>query len=175
MTFHSMLSVAAASVMLGIAPMAMAADQPTDAQIAHIAVTAGTLDIENAKLALTNTSTQAVLDFANQMIKDHSAVNDQAVALAGKLGITPEDNPTSQALTEAQTAEQDKLRELKDAEFDKEYVANEVAFHKTVNEALETTLIPAAQNPELKSFLEVGLKLFQGHQQHAEMVQKDLE
>ena len=48
------------------------------------------------------------------------------------------------------------------------WVANEVAYHKTVNGALETTLIPSATNPELKSLLQTGLKIFQGHLEHAE-------
>ena len=47
-------------------------------------------------------------------------------------------------------------------------MANEVAYHKTVNGALETTLIPSVSNPELKSLLQTGLKIFQDHEQHAE-------
>jgi putative membrane protein len=43
-----------------------------------------------------------------------------------------------------------------------------------VNGALETTLIPSASNPELKSLLETGLKIFEGHQQHAEDVSTGL-
>src|SRR5205823_13066704 len=67
----------------------------------------------------------------------------------------------------------DKLAELgklKGAAFDKAYVANEVAYHKAVDSALETTLIPNANNAELKSLLQTGLKIFQGHEQHAEQV-----
>ncbi|TIL80827.1 MAG: DUF4142 domain-containing protein [Mesorhizobium sp.] len=52
----------------------------------------------------------------------------------------------------------------------KAYVDNEVAYHKQVNGALETLLIPSAENAELQSLLETGLKLFQGHEQHAEHV-----
>ncbi|RUX05186.1 DUF4142 domain-containing protein, partial [Mesorhizobium sp. M8A.F.Ca.ET.059.01.1.1] len=50
------------------------------------------------------------------------------------------------------------------------YIENEVAYHKQVNGALETLLIPSASNAELKSLLETGLKIFQGHEQHAEHV-----
>ena len=60
------------------------------------------------------------------------------------------------------------------ASFDRAYIDNEVAFHAQVNDALETLLIPSAQNGELKSFLETGLKLFQGHQQHAEHIAAEL-
>ena len=37
----------------------------------------------------------------------------------------------------------------------------EVAYHKALDDALSKTLIPDAQNAELKSLLENGLKLFQ--------------
>jgi putative membrane protein len=43
-----------------------------------------------------------------------------------------------------------------------------------VNGALENTLIPSASNGELKSLLQTGLKIFQGHEQHAEMVDSKL-
>ena len=49
-------------------------------------------------------------------------------------------------------------------------MSNEVAYHKTVNGALKTTLIPSATNGELKSLLETGLKIFEGHQHQAEKV-----
>jgi putative membrane protein len=39
-----------------------------------------------------------------------------------------------------------------------------------VDNALETQLIPNASNAELKSLLQTGLKIFQGHEQHAEQV-----
>ena len=77
---------------------------------------------------------------------------------------------TSRALTKQAAEKRAELSKLSGAEFDKAYIANEVAYHKTVNGALETTLIPSASNPELKSLLQTGLKIFQGHQQHAEEV-----
>ena len=43
-----------------------------------------------------------------------------------------------------------------------------------VDNALEQTLIPDAQNAELKSLLQTGLKLFQMHEQHAEQLVADL-
>jgi putative membrane protein len=39
-----------------------------------------------------------------------------------------------------------------------------------VDDALQNTLIPGASNPELKDLLKTGLKIFQGHLQHAEQV-----
>ncbi len=108
------------------------------------------------------------------MVRDHTAVNDKALALCKKLGVTPEPNPTSASLTKQATAERVELSKLRGLAFDKAYAANEVAYHKTVNGALAQTLIPSAQNGELKSLLQTGLKLFQEHQAHAEQLVSDL-
>jgi putative membrane protein len=111
--------------------------------------------------------------FAQRMIGDHTAVNEQALALVKKLNVTPEDNPTSQSLTKQAETNRKKLAGLTGAAFDKAYVDNEVAFHKTVN-ILSTTLIPDAQNSELKSLLRSGLKVFEAHLEHAERLAQQL-
>ena len=95
------------------------------------------------------------------MVKDHTAVNDQALALVKKLNVTPEDNATSKGLADQAADKQAALAKLSGTAFNKAYVDNEVAYHKTVNDALAKTLIPSASNAELKSFLETGLKIFQ--------------
>jgi putative membrane protein len=154
-----------------IAPAwAYAADKPTDPQIAHIAYTAGDLDIKAAKQALKKSKDKNVRAFAKDMVKDHTAVNDKALALVKKLNVTPEDNDTSKGLVKQADEKRAELAKLSGKAFDKAYIDNEVAYHKTVNDALEKTLIPSTQNGELKSLLETGLKIFQGHQQHAEQL-----
>ena len=73
--------------------------KPNDAQIAHIAYTAGVIDIKSAQLALEKSKNKDVRAFAEDMERDHKAVNDQALALVKKLKFTPQDNDTSKALT----------------------------------------------------------------------------
>ncbi|HET9368885.1 MAG TPA: DUF4142 domain-containing protein [Vicinamibacterales bacterium] len=162
--------VFSAIAVLCVAGAALMAQQtkPTDPQIAHIAYTAGQLDIAASEQALKMSQNKDVRAFAEQMVKDHTAVNKQALDLCKKLGVTPEDNDTSKALTKQAEAKRAELAKLLGAAFDKAYIANEVAYHKTVNGALESTLIPSSSNGELKSLLQTGLKLFRGHQQHAE-------
>jgi putative membrane protein len=150
------------------------AAKPTDPQIAHIAYTAGQIDIDAAKLALAKSHNPKVRAFAQEMARDHKAVNEKALALVKKLNVTPQDNPTSQSLVKAADAEHKTLEGLSGAAFDKAYVDNEVAYHQTVNGALQDTLIPDAQNAELKALLQTGLKLFQSHQAHAEMLDGEL-
>lgn len=148
--------------------------KPTDPQIAHIAYTAGVIDINAAKQALEKSQSKAVKSFAQDMVRDHEAVNKQALALVKKLNVTPEDNDTSRTLSKQASDKLAELSKLSGAAFDKAYVVNEVAFHKTVNGALGTQLIPSAGNAELKSLLQTGLKIFQGHEQHAEHVAAEL-
>lgn len=160
-----------ATLMAMTATMGFAGDAKfTDPQIAHIAYTAGQLDIAAAEQALAKTQNPDVKAFAELMARDHKAVNEQALALVGKLGVTPEDNDTSKALTAQAADNLARLDALSGAEFDKAYVENEVAYHTAVNAALRDALIPSAQNGELKSLLETGLKLFEEHQSHAEML-----
>jgi putative membrane protein len=162
--------------LLGAAAFAMASvtasshdgPHPTDAEIAHIAYTAGQIDIAAAKQALARSRNAAVRAFAEEMVRDHKAVNDQAIALVTRLGVTPATNATSTALSAQAEGQMQRLAALDGAAFDRAYVANEIAFHRTVNGALGATLIPGAHNGDLKSLLETGLTLFQEHQKHAE-------
>jgi putative membrane protein len=159
---------------LGGGEPAQCEDKPTDPQIAHIAYTAGQLDITAAKQALSKSKNKDVLAFAQDMERDHEAVNKQALDLVKKLNVIPEDNDTSRSLSKAAAEKQTELAKLSGAAYDKAYITNEVAYHKTVNGALESLLIPSANNAELKSLLQTGLKIFQGHEQHAEHVAAEL-
>ena len=172
MTFKQFAGALALVAALGTG--AWAADAPTDPQIAHIAYTAGQIDITAAEQALKKSKNTDVISFAQEMERDHKAVNDEALALVKKLGVTPEDNPTSQTLNKNATAELATLDKLSGAAFDKAYVANEVAYHKAVNGALSGLLIPSAKNAELKDLLQQGLTLFTEHQHHAEMLAAEL-
>lgn len=164
------ISAAIAAVsLLGSVALAQGA-KPTDPQIAHIAYTAGVIDIAAAKQALAKTTNKEIKSFADDMVRDHEVVNKLALDLVKKLKVTPEDNDTSRSLSKNAAAKLAELDKLKGAEFDKAYAANEVAYHKAVDGALETLLIPSASNAELKSLLQTGLKIFQGHEQHAEHV-----
>ncbi|HEV2747027.1 MAG TPA: DUF4142 domain-containing protein [Allosphingosinicella sp.] len=145
-----------------------------DAQIAHIAYTAGQLDVEAARQALQRSRNSEVRAFAKTMARDHQAVNQQALALLQRLGVTPQEHATSAALTSQAAAERQRLATLEGVAFDRAYAEREAAFHAAVNGALRSTLIPSAQNAELKSLLEAGLALFSAHQEHAEALARQL-
>ena len=166
--------VLAALLLMSGAAAAQDTAKPTDPQIAHIAYTAGEIDIKAAQLALKKTKNKDVRAFAKDMVRDHTAVNKKALALVKKLKVKPEDNETSRALAKQANEKRAELTKLSAGAFDKAYAENEVAYHKTVDDALESTLIPSASNGELKELLSAGLKIFQGHEQHAEELTQQL-
>jgi putative membrane protein len=147
---------------------------PDDAQIAHIVVTANQVDIDAGKLAETKGSTKDVKAFGKQMVTDHTGVNQQASALAAKLKVTPEDNPTSRSLKAGGAENVQKLKGLSGAAFDKAYVDHEVAYHEQVLDAIDKTLVPNAKNEELKGLIVKVRPAFVAHLEHAKMLQSAL-
>jgi len=139
---------------------------PNDFEIAHIAYTAGNIDIRYAQLALALSDDPKVREFAELMVRDHTAVNNKALTLTSRLHIIPQDNATSQQLSERAKEIRNELSNLRGAAFDKRYVANELEYHKFVNGALENGLIPNATNAELKTLLTSALQTFKVHEGH---------
>jgi putative membrane protein len=168
---HGIVRVAAAAV-LSAAPAA--AQGVTDAQIAAIVVTANQVDVDAGKLAESKGTHSEVKAFGAQMAADHAGVNKQATALVTKLGVKPEDNPTAQSLKAGGADNVKKLTGLSGAAFDKAYIDNEVAYHQQVLDALDKTLIPGAQNAELKALLVKVRPAFVAHLNHAQAIQKVL-
>ena len=153
-----------------------AADAPklNDAQIAHVAVTANAIDSAAGASARTKARDTAVKDFANQMVRDHGAVNKQAVALAQKLNVTPEDNDVSRQLHQGADQARDGMKDKTAADFDRAYIDREVQYHQAVLDALDKTLIPGAQNAELKALLEKVRPNIAAHLQRAQQIQTRL-
>jgi putative membrane protein len=147
---------------------------PTDPQIAAIVVTANQVDIDAGKLAESKTQSRDVKAFAQRMVTDHSAVNQAAIDLVHRLNVTPEDNPTSQSLAQGGHANVATLKPLNGTPFDRAYIDHEVAYHVAVLDALDKTLIPNAQNAELKALLVKVRPAFVAHLEHARMMQASL-
>jgi len=171
--FRMKLSVLALASSL-VLPAAASAQSINDAQIASIVVTANQVDIDAGNFAKTRAKNPQVKQFAQQMVTDHTGVNKQATALAAKLKVTPQDNPTSQSLKSGGDANVAKLKTLKGADFDKAYIDHEVDYHQAVLDAVDKTLVPGAKNDELKALLVKTRPAFVAHLEHAKHVQAEL-
>jgi putative membrane protein len=146
----------------------------SDPEVAHVAVTANTIDIQLAKLAQSRTGNREVKQFATTMITDHSAVNAKAKALASKLQVTPKDNAVSQSLQKGAAEARAKIEPLKGKEFDRAYIDREVAYHQAVLDELDKVLIPTTSNAELKQLLVDVRPAIATHLEHAKQLQNQL-
>jgi len=139
-----------------------------DLEMAHVAVTASQIDIAYAHLALAISENPTIREFAETMIRDHSAVNGQVVALAKKLNVQAQDNAFSRQLLADAARIRDELSRLRGAEFDRYYARNELKYHQAVNGIVANTFIPAIRNREVREAFRAALTIFRGHERHAE-------
>lgn len=145
-----------------------------DPQIAHVAVTANSIDSSAGEFARTRAQNARVKEFAQRMIQDHGSVNKQAAALAQRLNLTPAENDVSRQLQQGDQQARDSLAGKRGADFDRAYIDREIQYHQAVLDALDKTLIPGAQNAELKSLLQQVRPDIAAHLQLAQQIQGTL-
>lgn len=169
------LAIAALTVAASTGLRAQAA-QPdlSDPEVAHVAVTANSIDVDAARFAQPRLRGEAARRFAATMITDHTAVNGQAAALAARLGVTPRDNAVSRSLLAGAAEAQATLDPLQGDAFDRAYLDREVAYHQAVLDALGGLLIPTTENAELRDLLVAVRPAIAAHLEHARQLRASL-
>ena len=146
----------------------------SDAEVAHVAVTANAIDSALARFAQTRAGNREVRQFAGTMVADHGAVNAKAVALATRLGVTPKDNAVSQSLLTGAAEARSGMESLRGRAFDRAYMEREVAYPQAVLDALDGVLIPTTSNAELKQLLVDVRPAIAAHLEHAKQLSSSL-
>lgn len=147
----------------------------TDAQIAHVAVTANEVDAELGRFAAPRAESPEVRSFAETMTRDHTSVNASAGELVERLGVVPEDNDVSRSLAQGGADARRRLEGLSGAGFDRAYMDREVEYHQAVLDALDQTLIPGASDAELRSLLEGVRPAIAAHLERARTLRSGLD
>jgi len=166
------IGMAAAFVVAAANPPVLSAQDLSDAEVAHVAVTANAIDVDLAKVALQRARAEQVKAFAQTMVDDHTGVNEQAAALAKKLGVTPAANEVSASLQKEADAAKSRLGSLSGMTFDRAYMEREVEYHQAVLDAIDNLLVPTTENAELKSLLETVRPAIAAHLERARSIQK---
>ena len=141
---------------------------PTAQEFVDKAAKSDAFEIAAAKIAQTNATSQAVKDFAAEMIKAHteSTMKIKAAAAAASPVITP--NAT---LTEDQNEDLAELRAKKGAAFDEEYIDGQVDAHQTAL-ALMRDYAEHGDAASLKTTAGEIAPIVQKHLDHAKMLDK---
>jgi putative membrane protein len=148
--------------------------QMSDGQIAAFLSAANKAEIDSSELVKKSKNAE-VKKLAAEMIKDHKAADKKGTALCAKASITPEASGDDvQTLQSKAQAAMDELRRKKGADLDKAYVDAQVKMHQEVIDAVDQKLLPAAQNADLKGFINEIRPKLQAHLDHAKAVQEKL-
>jgi putative membrane protein len=169
MAAASLALVATAESRNGTQPTA----QPDDATIVAIFDAANTADIETGALAAERGHSSEVRDFGAMLARDHRHVRQLGRDLAKKLGVTPTP-PKDDASVRAHADAMASLRSKSGAEFDRAFLQHEAAFHKSVIDAVQGTLLPAIRNEELRALVVKVAPAFEAHMLAAQNLEKKL-
>ena len=146
-------------------------DDPT---IVAIFDAANTADIETGELAARQGASQEVREFGAMLARDHQTVRQAGRDLARKLGVTPTP-PADDAGARKHAEVLASLRAKHGAEFDRAFLQHEVAFHKSVLDAVKSTLLPAIDNAELRALVVKVAPAFEAHMIAAQNLAKQLQ
>jgi putative membrane protein len=175
MISKSLTSVAVASfaIVAMAAPAHSQSPKLNDATIVAIFDAANTADMETGALAAKRGSTREVREFGEMLVRDHKAVRQQGRDLAARLGVTPTP-PADDASAKAHAKAMAELRSKSGKAFDHAFLVHEVAYHKAVIDAVQSTLLPAISNAEVKDLVVKVAPAFQAHMMAADALDKRL-
>jgi putative membrane protein len=145
-------------------------DDPT---IVAIFDAANTADIETGKLAAERGHSAEVREFGAMLARDHQHVRQLGRDLANTLGVSPTP-PKDDKGAEADAKAMATLRAKAGAEFDRAFLRHEAEFHKSVIGAIQSTLLPAIRNDDLRALVVKVAPAFQAHMAAAQHLEKKL-
>ena len=146
-----------------------------EAEAVSILMAANSTDSASGVLGRSRARGADVRAFAERMMADHAAANRGTAALAARLGITPRESPIGRQLRQGGEQTRRNLEELDAGELDLAYLDSEVEYHETVLDAIDRTLLPSVQTPELRALLQDQVRpAVVSHLEHARRLQAQL-
>lgn len=146
-------------------------DSLSDANIVYILDRANALDSASGSIAATKGTNSEIRDFARMMVRDHHALREQGQLLARKLNVTPAAPAGGSGATEMARTMSMLSSAAKGRDFDKAYIDDQVTFHVNLLETA-TQVMAAAQNPELKNYIQKAAPAVRLHLDSAQAIQR---
>jgi putative membrane protein len=136
-----------------------------DRKFIEKAAVGGMAEVQMGQLAAQKGQNQAVRDYGNAMVTEHTAGNQRLMNIAGSMGVTP---PADLDFMHRRMAK--KLNKQREKEFDETYIESQIKDHKKMIELFEEQGRDG-QSTELKQFASEMLPKLRNHLQMAEQVQ----
>ncbi|WNG26922.1 DUF4142 domain-containing protein [Cystobacter fuscus] len=147
----------------------------SDEEIAQVVITVNMGEIQQGELARQQATSPEVRRFAEQMVQEHTAANQELQTRLRALGITPRETPLSQQLLAESNQLFTLLRSSADAgTFDLAYMDVQVFLHAKTLVLMDGVLQPQLRNAELRDFALMDRGTVQHHLDTAISLQKNL-
>jgi len=134
------------------------AEKPFDDQeFVQKAASGGMHEVALGKIAAAKATGDAVKKFAEQMVTDHTKVNEELKKAATSAGLT-----VPETMNEKHQKEVERFMNYKGSDFDRDYVKHMLADHEA-DVALFTRASKEAKNPAIKDFAANTLPVITAH------------
>ena len=154
--------------------MDAAAEPRNDAEILTLVSHSNSAEIASSRLALDQAQNAQVRSYAQMMIKEHTAMEQEGTRVANALGTSVASTGKTEDSREDKSEELDELREARNAQFDKAYMKFQVEAHEKTLELLQDQQA-RAQNAELKAMITKAIPKVQQHLTQARQLQKTVD
>lgn len=138
--------------------MNASASMMTDANVAAVAHASNMDEIQTSQLALQRSQNAQVRQFAQMMVTEHTAVDQQMMQMLQAKGMAPQPNQPAQAAMEATRATLASLGQRSGMDFDRAYMMHQVAAHRWTLTSLDQSLIPSTRDDQMKEFLRTRVR-----------------
>jgi putative membrane protein len=135
---------------------------------------ANTSEIQVSQLAAKKAVAPAVKRVAAKLAGDHAKNREEERALAQKLSVSLTPAMGAEASPADSSALPSDLQGKTGRDFDKAFVEHMIKGHEDNIQKIQTQLLPAASNPEVKAYLQETLTAMQGHLASLQQVQQQL-
>jgi len=129
----------------------------SDATFINTAAAGGAAEVQFGQLAAQKGGTQAVRRFGQQMVDDHSKINQELMQLAQQKKISP-----STGMDATHQAAYDDLQKLRGRAFDRQYLQGQVQDHQATVQAFQQEA-QSGTDPDVKAFAARNLPTIQRH------------
>ncbi len=145
----------------------------TDGQILKVAETVDKGEIEQSKEVQKKARNPQVKKLAASLIQHHTKNKQKGQTVGKKAQLTPEDSSVASELTAKAEENLQTIKAAGDVKLaEQAYVDSQIRQHETAIELLNTRLIPAAMNADLKAALEETRKMLETHIEEARRVKQ---
>jgi putative membrane protein len=135
---------------------------------------ANTSEIQVSKVAAKKAASPAVKRMAAKLAADHAQNREEERALAQKLDVTLTPAAGAGGSATDSTGLPSDLQGKTGRDFDKAFVEHEIKDHEDNIQKIQSQLLPAASDPQIKAYLQKTLTAMQGHLTRLKQVQQQL-